>query len=430
MFLNLANLLGPDRREQVFLIHPLQLSRWLDEAWASAARIPPLPDVPQGAPELGSPDIVSALDLPFEPGPAPYLLSSGIDLADVDTWQENDRPVSEAGLLWHHLIYAYLIESTGAFEIFAEIVRRLVVGETLGQLRPESVKWMRTTEELFFRDPPLYSIAGVRSELRPVERVNRRNAYWRMFGFDLPHPVPPRWGAGDAALWKSDLGGGVNSDFRAKWTELLRQVWIGLENFNNGSGPNPTDPAFISSLCEALRDMMRDRRRGGLLAREEFVYVTTMSWFHLTLQTNTPIVADLKAEASSPAERLTGIAERVGMRPAQRSRELFELAEPMSSLLRAIERGLFDTANAAATLFDPNTALGEDMRDLINQWQSATGERIKERPTGTAVAVDRQPLRLPTPGEPPRPAAPVPTRSFAQTPATSSVLVGSNGQTR
>jgi hypothetical protein len=47
------------------------------------------------------------------------------------------------------------------------------------ELRPGS--W-----ELFFRDPPLYSITGVTSEMRPHARVARRNAYWRMFGFDLP----------------------------------------------------------------------------------------------------------------------------------------------------------------------------------------------------------------------------------------------------
>ena len=70
------------------------------------------------------------------------------------------------------------------------MVRRLVIGETLGKLSVESHQWLRTTEELFFRDPPLFSIAGIVSEARPQARVNRRNAYWRMFGFDLPHPLP------------------------------------------------------------------------------------------------------------------------------------------------------------------------------------------------------------------------------------------------
>ena len=58
------------------------------------------------------------------------------------------------------------------------------------------------------------------------------------------------------------------------------------------------------------------RRRGGLLAREEFVYVTMLSWFHLTLETDTPDRPDLKADATSPADRLAKIAQRVGMQPA------------------------------------------------------------------------------------------------------------------
>ncbi|WP_222268911.1 hypothetical protein [Modestobacter marinus] len=421
MFLNLAKLLGPARREQVFLVHPVQLSRWLDEAWQAAALVPPLPigSVSTRPPSIGGAFIVDALDLPQQLPPA-SLLPSGIDLADVDRYRDQTIPPAGPGLLWHHLMYAYLIESTGALEVFAEVVRRLVVGETLGQLSPESVKWVRATEELFFRDPPLFSIAGVTSELRPQARVNRRNAYWRMFGFDLPHPIPARWAPPTPDTpWKADVGAGVNTDFRSKWSELLRQVWLGLEHFTNTSGAKPTDEAYIATLCRALADMLNHRRRGGLLAREEFAYVTTLSWFHLTLLSDTPIVADLKAQASHPSERLAMIAERVGLRPAQRARELFDLAEPMSSVLRAIEIGSFDDDAAAATLFDPNGALGKEMRDLINQWQSATGERIKERVTATAVLTDRQPLRLPTPGgtDGRRPVAPaVEGRTYAPAP--------------
>jgi hypothetical protein len=84
------------------------------------------------------------------------------------------------------------------------------------------------------------------------------------------------------------------------------------------------------------------------------------------------------------------------MAPAARSRELFELAEKVSSLLRAMELGLFDDPTAAATLFDATTALGGEMRDVIDLWQSATGERVKDRPIGNAPALGAQPLRLPS----------------------------------
>jgi hypothetical protein len=445
MFLNLAELLQaqaqapdpPRGRENVFLIHPLQLSRWLDEAWAGVAATPPLPigELPGPAPTLVASGIVEALDLPVQPTPSPLLLPSGIDVTNVDTWAEQLGPTSAKsigrssasnglGLIWHHLSYAYVIESTGAFEIFAEVVRRLVIGETLPTLLdPAAVRWLRATEELFFRDPPLFSIMGTVSELRPHARVSRRNAYWRMFGLDLPHAVPARWDRGGQA-WKADTGDGVNADFRAKWSELLRQVWLGLENSRNSSGANPTDGSYVALLCKAIRDMCNDRRRGGLLAREEFAYVTVLSWFHLTLQSDTPIVRDLNAVANTPEERLALLGQRVGMTPAQRARELFELAEPMSSVLRAIEVGTFDDPGRAATLFDDATTLGREMRDIINHWQSATGERIKERPTGTIVPAPSQPLRVPTPGA----GTGMPASTLTRAPAPESAMATTNGQ--
>jgi len=410
MFLTLAKLFADagGTREQALLVHPVQLSRWADEYWLAARLVPELPigTASTNAPFLGDDDIIRALGLPAQPPPPVLLAPSGIVPPDPGSWTSALGPPGTAGigLLWHHLIYAYLIETTGALEVFAEAVRRLVAGETLGTLSIEGHQWLRTTEELFFRDPPLFTIGGIVSEARPQARITRRNAYWRMFGFDLPHQVPaypPT--AGERSDWKAQVGNGVNTDFQAKWSELLRQVWIGLENLRNTSGANSTDASYVAFLCESLKDMMNNRRRGGLLAREEFVHVSVLSWFHLTLQTDTPIVKDLKAEATSPADRLSLIAQRVGMAPAARSRELFELAEPMSSVLRAVELGLFDDPTAASTLFDDGTALGGEMRDLVNLWQSATGSRIKDRPVGTALPISAQPLRTPTPAPAPVP---------------------------
>jgi hypothetical protein len=237
--------------------------------------------------------------------------------------------------------------------------------------------------------------------MRPHARTNRRNTYWRMFGMDLPHTIPARYPSPAVfADWKADTGNGVNSDFREKWSELLRQVWLAVENAANETGANPADEGYIASLCRAIRDMFGNRRRGGLLAREEFVYTSLLSWFHLTLSTDAaPILERLQANASSPADRLSAIGDRVGMRPAARSRELFELAEPMSTILRAIESGLFDTASAAKALYETGSPVREEMVNIINNWQSATGERVKERPVGTTVTTgSAQPLRVPAPG--------------------------------
>jgi hypothetical protein len=83
------------------------------------------------------------------------------------------------------------------------------------------------------------------------------------------------------------------------------------------------------------------------------------------------------------------------MSAAPRAYELFELADLMSALLRAIEVGLFDTGPDAETLYLPiagNEALVSDMNRIIDLWQSATGDRVKDRPAGQPA----QPVRLPT----------------------------------
>jgi hypothetical protein len=403
VFLNLAQAFAAQGqpRETVFRVHPLQLVRWLDEAWSAAANVPPITGATQ--PLLGSASIVDDLELPDQPNPPPLLVPSGIDpgVGNVDRWTEIIGPQAVSGspgMIWHHLIYAYLVESTGAFEVFAEVVKQLVNGEGLGTLQPPSIRWLRSTEDLFFRDPPPYSISSVISELRPYARINRRQTFWRMFGFDLPHPMPGGVpGSMSSEVWKQAPGIVANTDFRSKWTELLRQVWIGLEYETATTSANPTDASYIALLCKTLEDMMNNRRRSGLLAREELAYVSTLSWFDLTLEADTSIVVDLKANGTSPDERLSKLAARVGMQPAARARELLQLAQPVATLMRSIELGLFSTAAQASALFAGNTPLTQDMRDIINLWQSATGDRVKDRPVGQPQPVETQPLRIPKP---------------------------------
>ncbi|HET6694531.1 MAG TPA: hypothetical protein VFG97_09515, partial [Pedococcus sp.] len=73
MFRSLANLFAATngrQRNDVFIVHPLQLSRWLDEAWSVQATVPSFDPNGEGKPPfLGSDDIVEILDLP-DPFPA------------------------------------------------------------------------------------------------------------------------------------------------------------------------------------------------------------------------------------------------------------------------------------------------------------------------------------------------------------------------
>jgi hypothetical protein len=435
MFRNLAQLMNPTNivppPQQPFDVHPLQLSRWLDEAWATARTVPAFGTL-LGPPLdwLGDSSIITTLDLPL-PVPAATVappVPSGLNPATPDIF--NGVPFITApgapGLVWDHLSYSYLIECTGVLEILAEVVRRYVVGETLSPFQPPAARWARSTEELFFREPPLFSVGGIISELRPDRRVARRNDYWRLLGMEPPHPIPARYarpGLPDQS-WRLDTGGGVNTGFRTAWTELLRHVWLGIENANNGIGPNQTDREYIAYLVVALRDMLMMRRRGGQLAREEFVHVATLSWFHLSVERDTsPIVVQLNAQGANSADRLAAIAQRVGMTPAPRSRELFELADLMSGMLRAIEIGLFGDGASAETLYldlgPTNAVLRRDMNRIIDLWQSTTGDRVKDRPGGSSA----QPVRLPDPARQP---GTVPVMSRREAPA--AALASQNGR--
>lgn len=403
MFNYLANQFPPANRADVLLIHPAQLSRWLDEVWAAGP--PNLGAFPAAGPFLGAINPVNDLRFPLPGGVVGGAPAgpSGIQPPGVDNsgiafgFNAANRPI------WDHLIYGYLLENTGLFEIFSEVVRLAVTTEQLSaQFTNDAVAWLRSTEELFFRDQPAFAIGSVLSALRPESRVTRRNAYWRMFGWDLAHPVPPRWMGGDGSQpWKRDVGAAANTQFRDKWVELLRQIWLARENSQNTAGPNPTDDGYLLLLCDSLRDMMQMRRRGGMLAREEFAAVSTMSWFDLTLSDNTSIVSALGAQAASPADRLALMAQRVGMTIAPRSRELFQLAPLVSWLLRIIEAGVLTNAGQMQVFYLPGGVLAPALNQIIDLWQSATGESLKGRSViarqDTLARPDQpqQPLRAP-----------------------------------
>ena len=134
---------------------------------------------------------------------------------------------------------------------------------------------------------------------------------------------------------------------------------------------------------------MLNERRGGSavspnLAREEFAAVAAMSWLHLILDSNNLVIADLRASAASPEERLRRIGERVGIPSHAHSHSYFILAPLVSRLLIMIENGFFSTNARASTLFlpaPPNVNLRRDrLMTIIEQWSRATGRAIKASP--------------------------------------------------
>ena len=153
-------------------------------------------------------------------------------------------------------------------------------------------------------------------------------------------------------------------------------MWRGIENVANTSGANPTDDAAIATLADDLRIMLADRRKYGNLAREEFVFVSMMSWLHLTLMFDSQIVKDLKAEASAPWERLAKIGDLVEVPAHKHSEGYFRIAEPLSRLLIGIEAGLFNNSGTVPALYSPG-APHDDIFEVITQWLQITGHDLK-----------------------------------------------------
>ncbi len=390
MFIQLGNALATagKKAEDVFSLHPLQIMAYLDVLWEAGRNASPgvAPQQPNaglgGAAQAGTgsirDDLLRALQgsyKDFSGGPS-YDLGGSL-FADIVTQHLTTLPIKpEMGRYWDHLIYAYCIENTRVYEICQKVLVELIHGERLGTLSPQGHRWVRSTEELFFRDSVPSLIASLVSSIRPDIRATRRNAYYRMFAMDLNH------GTEDNRPYSYHKGDLSNQDFVVTLEALLREIWRGYINASNTSGANTTDNAVIAELCRKLYDMMSERRRNGALSREEFVAVAAMSWFHLTLSANTPLLVDLKADASTPEERLRRLGERVGVGSHSRSRAFFSLAEPLSRVLSRVEKGEFNSPLAVDILYDPTNGLNitADTLNIIHHWSTATGRDLKATP--------------------------------------------------
>jgi hypothetical protein len=279
------------------------------------------------------------------------------------------------GVRWDHLIYAYMIENTRIYEIFRRVVHEFVHGEKLGvPTNPDTQLWLRNTEELFYRDPPPFLITTLSSDIRPDLRASRRNAYWRMFGMPLGH------GTDDDKPYTFVRADGANNEFVTTFEDLLREAWVGFVNRTTTTA-NPTDDAKIEELAHKLHDMLRTRRQTGNLSREEFFFVSMMSWFHLTVESNLPIITDLRATGEGPEQRLFKIASTAGLPAHGLSRSFFEIADVISRVLTAIETGTLHVAGAARAFYDPIAPgpinLANDMNTINTHWSIITGHDVK-----------------------------------------------------
>lgn len=300
---------------------------------------------------------------------------------------------------WDHAGYAYVLENTRAVQIMRRVVRELRSGEGLGIPSRSTSHWLDTTEALLFGGANLFSGWLSTSTVRPDPEAVRRGLYWRLLGAELP------FGTEDNKPYPFDRATAANKGFVPLFEELLFELWQAMSNERNISGPNQADNDRIFRIAEQLSYMLRVRRQQGMLAREELAAATALGWIDLTLSSNTPVVLDLRAEASSPGDRLRLIGERVGLAAHTRSASFFAMASELSLLLRTLEAGFVTGPGYAWLLYSAAVPpgmtppvggavpLGNEARRVITEWAAATGKDLKKSAVAARVAQVPVPAR-------------------------------------
>jgi hypothetical protein len=271
--------------------------------------------------------------------------------------------------MWHHLIYAFLLENTRMVDIFRRVVFEWVHGEKLPPPSPWTQQWIQTTERVFFTDPAPDGYFAITSSIRPDRQAVRRNAYWRMFGWDLQH------GSDSGGRYPYVQGIGSNNEFGVVFELLLVHVWRAYANRNNQFGQRETDDFAMEDLVRKLREMLTTRRAFGTLAREEFDAVALCDWLLFGIREDTQLVCDLNATAEGAGDRLKRIGEKVGIAAHARTDSFIEMAFAASVVLMAIES---DSIPDVTELYTDNGAYTEDMLRIINHWTLVTGRNVKD----------------------------------------------------
>ena len=306
------------------------------------------------------------------------LVATGLS---SEFWRWDESVSSKRDVLtpfiWDHLAYAYLVESTRIVEIFRRVIQECRYGERLGSLTPEALNWLRTTEELFFTaNHSLGWLAPVDSFVVASPEVMRHNAYHRLLGWDIPSS-DPAGGSVASGAGRSDRAPSANRELGSTLEMVLLEIAKGIANARNTSGMRDTDPSQIGYLILRLQQMLLERKSAGKLLREEFWYVSMMSWLHMAIEYPSPIVEALRVDASSAEERLRRIGNMVGLPCHSRAGAMFLLGRNLSTFARAVEIGCFADSTTAQSLYQP--PVSDLTGDLIAQYSMATGRDLKAR---------------------------------------------------
>lgn len=317
--------------------------------------------------------------------------SNGVQPAFTGPIGGANRYVSFTQSSTYHLITAYLLENTRMLQIFERLLEKCVADEEFGIPGNNLVfNWMGNTERLFFKnDSP--RTANLRSLIRPNSDDSRRNAYWRMLGIDLAFGGP---NSQQSSYSKAKTS---NQQFIPLFEKFLAEIWQGYINRVNAGNVNTSDVNIITDLAQQLRELLEARRGDpGVntyanlnLSREEFSATLITGWFHFIISDNTPVVTFLNCQSSSIGERLLKIGAKVGIPAHGKCQSLFEMAAAAGQILNIIEiGGVLDNAAAVpiilASLNVPPPVgampvLMQNLLTVINNWERATGHKIKNR---------------------------------------------------
>ncbi|OQP44818.1 hypothetical protein A4H97_10680 [Niastella yeongjuensis] len=293
----------------------------------------------------------------------------------------------------YHMIYGYLIENTRILQIFEKVIDKYLNDEELGIADNFSTfNWIQNSERLFFKsDVPKQT--NLRSILRPNSDNSRRNAYFRMFGMDLAFgDIDPQNASKPYIKARAS-----NQQFIVLFERYLSEIWQGFINAKNTSGANTADVNILVELAQEIREILIARRGsvaatsyGRLnLSKEEYSSVLMNSWFSFIVSYNSPIVNYLNAQSSTVGERLMKIGTKVGIPAHSKCQALFDMAGSAANILLAVEaNGLLDDPNWVQQMLTsfqgPATLLNatqrkfmDDFLTVINNWEKATGHRIK-----------------------------------------------------
>lgn len=304
----------------------------------------------------------------------------------------------------YHLIFSYLVANTRILQIFERMIEKYMQDEEFGIAENrQAFNWIINSDYLFFKGDS-FRTPNSKSPTRLNGEPSFRNAWWRMFAMDLAF--------GDinntTAQYPYPKAKTSNQQFVPLFEKYLSEIWQTYINANNSSGVNTADMNSVIDLATQLRELLVARRGNFTtssyadmnLSREEFSSVLATSWFMMMISDNTPIVQFLKCESSTMGERLIKIGNRVGIPAHTKCQTLFEMAGAAANILRTVEQGqILDNPAVMPSIItsllpgtigasQKNKNYMSDFLTVINNWEKATGHKIKN-PEGNISGVVR-----------------------------------------